>query len=162
MLATYCIYILTTCCVRSTKIPSLAHRGASSGGDPEGGARRGVLRRRLVTVASGGPGPRPPGTTTWLRGARCDRSGANAGESSAAPEPKTATVERREASVPRYGTQGASLGDWRAALRARPTGALAQHPNVSRRSAHPSSRVSEAKGKARAQKKRAAGTRRAV
>jgi hypothetical protein len=31
-------------------------------------------------------------------------------------EPKTATVERREASVPRHGTQGASLGAWRAAL----------------------------------------------
>jgi hypothetical protein len=30
-------------------------------------------------------------------------------------EPKTATVERREASVPRYGTQGASLGAWRIA-----------------------------------------------
>src|SRR2546430_1080871 len=50
-------------------------------------------------------------------------------------------TERREASVPRHGTQGAS----RAALRARPTGALAQHPNVSRRSAHPSIGVSEAK-----------------
>src|SRR5437660_11110060 len=31
-------------------------------------------------------------------------------------EPKTATVERREASVPRHGTQGASLGAWHAAL----------------------------------------------
>src|SRR5262249_48078915 len=37
-------------------------------------------------------------------------------------EPKPATVERREASVPRYGTQGASLGAWRAALCARLTG----------------------------------------
>src|SRR5262245_44830500 len=54
-----------------------------------------------------------------------NRSGANAGERSAAPEPKTATVERREASVPRHGTQGASLGAWRAALCARPTGAAA-------------------------------------
>ena len=26
---------------------------------------------RLVTAGSGGPGHRPPGTTTWLRGARC-------------------------------------------------------------------------------------------
>src|SRR5262249_39049006 len=51
----------------------------------------------------GGSGPRPPGITTWVRGARCNRSGANAGERSAAPEPKTATVERREASVPRHG-----------------------------------------------------------
>src|SRR6266436_2226367 len=42
-----------------------------SGGDPEGGARRGVPRRRLTTVVPGGTGPRPPGTTTWLRGARC-------------------------------------------------------------------------------------------
>ena len=33
---------------------------------------------------------------------------AGAGERSAAPRPKTATVERREASVPRHGTQGAS------------------------------------------------------
>jgi len=31
-------------------------------------------------------------------------------------------VERREASVPRHGTQGASLGAWPAALRAGPTG----------------------------------------
>src|SRR5215472_12749152 len=92
---------------------------------PEDGARRGVLRRRLVTVRPGRQGPRPPGTTTWVRGARCNRSGANAGEASAAPEPKTATVERREASVPRHGTQGASLGAWRAALCARPTGAAA-------------------------------------
>src|SRR6516225_8337783 len=38
------------------------------------------------------------------------------------PGGKTATVERREASVPRYGTQGASLGAWRAALCARLTG----------------------------------------
>src|SRR5262249_30992773 len=25
----------------------------------------------LYPFAPGGPGPRPPGTTTWLRGARC-------------------------------------------------------------------------------------------
>src|SRR5262245_6494676 len=37
----------------------------------EGGAGSGVLRPRLVTKAPGGSGPRPPGTTTWLRGARC-------------------------------------------------------------------------------------------
>src|SRR3954468_6626100 len=42
-----------------------------SGDDPEGGARSGVLRPRLVTAGSGGPGHRPPGMTTWLRGARC-------------------------------------------------------------------------------------------
>src|SRR5215469_12393819 len=71
---------------------------ACSRDDPECGARRGVLRRRLVTVRPGRQGPRPPGTTTWVRGAPCNRSGANAGEARAAPEPKTATVERREAS----------------------------------------------------------------
>src|SRR4051795_7945697 len=37
----------------------------------KGGAGSGVLRPRLVTAGSGGPGHRPPGTTTWLRGARC-------------------------------------------------------------------------------------------
>src|SRR5262245_38413287 len=37
----------------------------------EGGAGSGVLRPRLVTKAPGGSGPRPPGTTTWLRGGRC-------------------------------------------------------------------------------------------
>src|SRR5262249_16148919 len=45
-------------------------------------------------------------------------------------EPKTATVERREASVPRHDT---------------PHGCSAEHPNVSRRSAHPQFGVSEAK-----------------
>src|SRR5262249_15626508 len=80
-----------------------AERGVASCG---GGSYR---------LASGAPGPGPPGITTWVRGARCNRSGANAGERSAAPSPKTATVERREASVPRYGTQGASLGAWHAA-----------------------------------------------
>src|SRR5262245_8307262 len=44
-------YILTT--------PGLAHRGASSRDDPEGGARCGVLRRRLVTFRPGRPGTPP-------------------------------------------------------------------------------------------------------
>ena len=37
----------------------------------KGGAGSGVLRLRLVTAGSGGPGHRPPGIMTWLRGARC-------------------------------------------------------------------------------------------
>src|SRR5262249_16965841 len=109
--------------------------------------------------APGSPGSRPPGTTTWLRGARCTDPKANArrcraagaeGDGSAAPRPKIATVERREASVPRHGTQGASLGAWHAAAKARlrasftrygtPHGCSAEHLNVSRRSAHPSIR----------------------
>src|SRR5262252_9942291 len=58
-------------------------------------------------------------------------------------EPKIATLERREASVPRYGKQGASQapGTLRYGV---PHGCSAEHPNVSRRSAHPSIRVSEA------------------
>src|SRR5262249_50962479 len=108
-----------------------------SGDDPEGGAGSGVLRRRLVTARLG---TRPPGTTTWLRGARCTDPKATArrcrtagaeGDGSAAPRPTTATVERREASVPRHGTQGASLGAWPAALRAGPTGVPPSTPNVS-------------------------------
>jgi hypothetical protein len=59
-------------------------------------------------------------------------------------EPKTATVERREASVPRHGTQGASQAPGVPRY-----GTLERvprtHPNVSRRSAHPSIGVSEAK-----------------
>src|SRR6266702_5017194 len=113
-----------------------------SGGDPEGGARRGVPRRRLTTVVPGGTGPRPPGITTWL--GSLDGSGANAGEGSAGPEPKIATVERREASVPRYGTQGASLGAWPAALRAGPTGA-SQAPVRLSALRHPLIGASEAK-----------------
>src|SRR5207247_3850433 len=119
----------------------------------EDGARRGVPRRRLITAAPGGTGPRPPGTTTRTRGARCDRSGSNSGEGSAGPEPKIATVERREAGVPRMGTQGASLGAWPAALRASPTGA-SQAPDDSRRSANPSIGVAKPKCKTRAQKTR--------
>src|SRR6516164_2257709 len=52
---------------------------------------------------------------------RCRTAGAE-GDGSAAPEPKTATVERREASVPRYGTQGASQAPWYAALWRTPRG----------------------------------------
>src|ERR1700716_2376863 len=55
----------------SYKIRILAHGGASSRDDPEGGAGSGVPRLRLVTADSGGPGHRPPGMRTWLRGARC-------------------------------------------------------------------------------------------
>ena len=61
------------CCYLSF---SLAHEGACSRGTPEYGARRGVPRQRYATAAPGGTGPRPPGTTTRTRGARCDRSGA--------------------------------------------------------------------------------------
>src|SRR5215472_11842505 len=58
-------------------------------------------------------------------------------------EPKTATVERREASVPRHGTQGASQapGTQRYGV---PNGCSAEHPNVSRRSAAVSAKLMNA------------------
>src|ERR1700716_375120 len=59
---TQCIFLLTSVCKARTYRISLAHRGASSRDDPEGGARRGVLR--LVPASLGRFGNRPPGTTT--------------------------------------------------------------------------------------------------
>jgi hypothetical protein len=59
-------------------------------------------------------------------------------------EPKTATVERREASVPRHGTQGASQAPG-VSRHDTPQGCSAEHPNVSRRSAHPSVRGERSK-----------------
>src|SRR6266478_5413561 len=51
-------------------------------------------------LVSGGPGSRPPGTTTWLRGARCTDPG-NAGDGSAAPgeKPPRWSAERRASRV---------------------------------------------------------------
>src|SRR5215813_8286239 len=92
---------------------------------PECGARRGVLRRRLVTARLGRLGTPP--SRHYDLGARSSLHGSArqlpavvgrraSKETEARPrEPKTATVERREASVPRHGTQGASLGAWPAA-----------------------------------------------
>ena len=89
-----------------------------SGDDPEGGAGSGVLRR-----AARNRSPREAGTPPsrhYDLGARSSLHGsarhlpAVVGrrapkETEARPrEPKTATVERREASVPRHGMQGAS------------------------------------------------------
>jgi hypothetical protein len=79
-----------------------------SGDDPEGGAGSGVLRQ-----AARNRSPREAGTPP-SRHAVPDP--AQMPVRKARPrEPKTATVERREASVPRHGTQGASLGAWRIA-----------------------------------------------
>src|SRR3984893_11448972 len=83
-----------------------------SGDDPEGGAGSGVLRRRLVTVRLGRLGTPP--SRHYDLGARSSLYGsarhlpAVVGrrapkETQARPrEPKIATVERREASVPRH------------------------------------------------------------
>src|SRR5881392_2259846 len=125
----------------------------------EDGARRGVPRRRLVTAAPGGTGPRPPGTTTRTRGARCDRSGSNSGEGSAGPEPKIATVRAPGGGRP-------ALWDARRLARClacrvtcRPNGCLASTRRLSALRP-PFNRVSEAKVSKPGRKKRAAGTRR--
>src|SRR5262249_46755284 len=133
----------TTVCIIATYCPSLAHQ-ACSRDDPEDGARRGVPRRRLVTVGLGRHGTPPARHYDLAARSSLNGSGANAGEGSAGPEPKIATVERREAGVPRYGTQGASPGAWPAALRAGPTGA-SQAPERLSALRHPSFRVREAK-----------------
>src|SRR4249920_2337399 len=67
----------------------------------KGGAGSGVLRPRLVTAGSGGPGHRPPGIMTWLRGASLHGSGGNAGDGSAAPgrKPPRWSAERRASRV---------------------------------------------------------------
>src|SRR5499433_1653301 len=99
---------------------------------PEGGAGSGVLRqaacnrspREARDPARQALRPGCEELAARIRKAtarRCRTAGAE-GDGSAAPRPKTATVERREASVPRHGAQGASLVAWRAALCARPTG----------------------------------------
>ena len=106
-LATDRLQVLTTYSVHvRTFAASLI--GGVSGDDPEGGARRGVPRR---AARNRSPREAREVARQALRPG-CEelaaRIGGHAGDGSAAPRPKTATVERREASVPRYGTQGAS------------------------------------------------------
>src|SRR5205823_3441009 len=110
----------------------LAHEGRLLEAIPK--MERGVASRGAGSQPSlrEAPGPRPPGTTTRMRGARCDRSGCSpkrklrraAGEGSAGPEPKIATVERREASVSRE-TQDRLARRLACRVKARPTGARA-------------------------------------
>src|SRR6266404_5676887 len=121
---------------RRYRFASLAHRRACSRDDPEDGARRGVLRQRLITAVPGGTGPRQPGTTTRTRGARCDRSGRKSGEGSAGPEPKIATVRAPGGGRPALWDARRLASAWPAASRAGPR--VSEHPYVSRRSATPS------------------------
>src|SRR5262249_38543984 len=102
---------------------------------------------------AGGKGPPPPGHQDGGARGRLQGSGGKMPavvgrrapkETEARPrEPKTATVERREASVPRHGTQGASQAPG-VPRHVHAPRVPRTHPNVSRRSAHPSFRVSEA------------------
>jgi hypothetical protein len=120
-----------------------------SGDDPEGGAGSGVLRLRLVTAGSGGPGHRPPGIRTWLRGARCT-------DPEAMPEMEARPpAKNRHGGAPRgarpsvEGRQGASQApglpprtrvsqDARGRADGRPL-RVPLHPCACRRSARPSS-----------------------
>ena len=89
-----------------------------SGDDPEGGAGSGVPRRaarnrspreaRDPARQALRPGCEELAARIRKATARLCRTAGAEGDGSAAPRPKTATVERREASVPRHGTQGAS------------------------------------------------------
>src|SRR5438128_1490815 len=121
-----------------------------------------VLEAYLNTergVASRGGDSQPPprearDPARRTRGARCDRSGSDSGEGSAGPEPKIATVERREAGVPRMGTQGASLGAWPARVMGRPNGCLASTRRLSALRHPVNSGERSQKRKTRAQKTR--------
>src|SRR5258706_15847656 len=120
---------------RRYRFASIAHRRACSRDDPEDGARRGVLRERLITPVPGGTGPPQPGTTTRTRGARCNRSGRKAGEASAGPEPKIATVRAPGGGRPAL-WDARRLGRCLACrVTCRPR--VSEHPYVSRRSATP-------------------------
>jgi hypothetical protein len=124
-------FMLTTQRIYSTRFASSLMRGVS-GDDPEGGAGSGVPRPRLVTADSGGPGHRPPGIMTWLRGARCTDPEAMP-EMEARPPAENRHVERREASVPRHGTRRASP-----ARTSRVSQTRQQNECACRRSARPS------------------------
>src|SRR6516165_9221721 len=87
---------------------------------------------------------------TWLRGARCTDPSPPRRELRRMPETEARPrVKNRHGGAPR-GERPASWDAKRLARRlacrvmCTPNGCLAQHPNVSRRSAHPSFRVSEA------------------
>src|SRR6266545_523826 len=106
------IYTLTVCLPHLIFRNIPAHRRAPSRGDPEGGAGGGVPRLRLVTAGSGGSGPRPPGTMTWLRGTRCTHSPEAMPETEARPP-----AQNRHGGAPRgvrtsQGARHASQAWW--------------------------------------------------
>ncbi len=126
---------------------------------PEDGARRGVLRRRLVTVRPGRLGTPPARhydlaaelaarirempAVVWRRAPK---------ETEARPRSLKSprwSAERRASRVmgrkaPRKRLACRVISAFTVVREGTPHGCSAEHPNVSRRSAHPSSRVSEA------------------
>ena len=91
------MYLTSSCVDYFTKSRYESHLPCSSRGvfrrRSIGGARCGVPRLRLVTAAPGGPGHRPPGTTTWLRGASLHGLRRKCRRRKRGPRPKIATVE---------------------------------------------------------------------
>src|SRR5262249_48255946 len=116
---------------------------------PEGGARRGVPRRRLATVAPGGRGP-PPGTTTRMWEFAVTDPAAMPVRGSAAPSPKIATVRAPGGGRPPYGGARRLARSWPAPI-VQAQRMPRKHPYVSRRSATPSFGVAKPKCKTRAQ-----------
>src|SRR5438552_18647332 len=143
--------MLTTICSPAISVEPCSLRGVFSR-RPEYGARRGVPRQRLATAAPGGTESRRRALRPGARSSLGTDPDASPVRESAAPEPKTATVERREASVLRR-TQGASpapgLPRYVQAQRV-----PRKHPYDSRRSAHPFRGCVKRKSKTRAQKTR--------
>jgi hypothetical protein len=94
-------YCLTTARSCGRSCPSSLMEGRLPETVLKGGAGSGVLRPRLVTADSGGPGHRPPGMMTWLRGARCTDPEAMPEMGSAAPGRKSPrwSAERRASRV---------------------------------------------------------------
>src|ERR1700755_3103777 len=93
----------------STTIPILAHGGASSRDDPErrsGEWRPAAAARNRGLGRSGTPPARHDDLAARSIAVRIRRK---CRRWKRGPRPKIATVERREASVPRHGTRRASL-----------------------------------------------------
>src|SRR5262249_57808557 len=143
--------LLPTYCVYARPLPSSLIEGRLRR-HPEGGARSGVLRRRLVTVCLGRPGT-PPARHYDLA-ARSSLHGSE-GKLPAVVwrrAPKETEARPRGPKPPRWAPRGERPASWdarrlasawRAAIRHAPR-VPRTHPNVSRRSAHPSFGVSEA------------------
>src|SRR5712692_11211664 len=135
-----------------------ASRGVSGDG-PVGGARRGVPRRRLVTVSPGRPGT--PSARHYDLAARSSLhgSGGNAGDGSTGPRPKIATVERREARVPPLRGARRLASAWRAASRhvagaAAPERRLGAPPPLGAGQSHMGEQIRIVDGTDRVQKQR--------
>ena len=124
------LFSLDYCMYHCYILPQPCSSRACSRDDPEDGARRGVPRRRLVTVGLGRHGTPPARHYDLAARSSLNGSGAMPEKEARDRSPKSPRCERREAGVPRYGTQGASPGAWPAALCAGPTGASQAHASL--------------------------------